>query len=464
MKTLEVNSLLQGLEGTLNDLENKQEQVTTVQQAITGFTSLENDLKGSAGNSLRSFYNNCHHPFLKYIQQSMADYKDIINSVENAVNSFESSKDGYISQAYIENDVKEGFEKVETTTIEMTNDANNILANVQDLVSIKNIDESEVMDAVTRGNTKAAEIVEELHALDESQTSALEPIKEDLQVMKNFLSSIESKFSNGEISVSNFKVSALQGIDSYQTIKQGVTSKGAEAKIKQAEEDFNETLTDLDEDSQGFLIHAFNCLKSGEINADTFESIRSGLLQTGASYVQNLINSKVTDEMVESAVVAATKWAQNNTELFVNRGLVAAPIYGNVVTIPEPPNAVKQLARTTARNGVPILGAAVDFGLQVYSGEDVGDAAIKTAGHMAAGLAGAAIGTAIPIPIVGTAIGFAVGVAGSMIFDAIYDNKDAIIGKVKDVGEAALNIGKDAVESVGNAVSGFFSGLGSVFG
>lgn len=457
MKTLEVNSLLQGLENTFNDIESKQEQVTTVQQAITGFTSLENDLKGSAGTSLRSFYNDCHQPFLKYIQQSMTDYKDIINSMKEAVNSFESSDDGYVSQAYLESDVKEGFEKVETQATEMTNDANSIISKVQDLVSIQNIDESEVIDAITRGETKSTEIVEELHALDESQKSALQPIKEDLQVMKNFLSSIESKFSSGAISVSDFKVSSLNSIDSYKVIKEGITSKGVEDTIEQAEAELNETLPDLDEDSQNFLIQAYEDFKNGEIDADTFSSIRSGLLQTGSAYVQNLINAKVTDELVDSAVTAAVRWAQNNTENFVNRGLVAAPVYGNVVTISEPPNTVKQLARSTARNGVPILGAAVDFGLQVYNGEDVGDAAIKTAGHLAAGATGAAIGTAIPIPIVGTAIGFAVGVGLSMAVDYIYDNRDAVV-------EIAKDVGKKAVESVGNAVSGFFSGLGSVFG
>src|SRR5699024_4128374 len=220
MKTLEVNSLLQGLENTFNDIENKQEQVTTVQQAITGFTSLENDLKGSAGTSLRSFYNNCHQPFLEYIQQSLTDYKNILNSMENAVNSYETSKDGYVSQAYLESDVKESFEKVERQVTEMTSDANSIIAKVKDLVSIQDIDESEVIDAVTRAETKSTEIVEELHTLDESQKSALTPIKEDLQVMKNSLSSIASKFSSGAIADSDYKGSSFNTIDRYKVIKE----------------------------------------------------------------------------------------------------------------------------------------------------------------------------------------------------------------------------------------------------
>ena len=101
------------------------------------------------------------------------------------------------------------------------------------------------------------------------------------------------------------------------------------------------------------------------------------------------------------------------------------------------------------------IGAAIDFGAQVFQGKPVGEAAIKTAAH-----------TAINIALMGATgpLGFVVGVFGSMAFDAIYDNREAI---GKWIGDAASSISDKANEifdKAGDAVGGFFKGLGSAFG
>ncbi|BAC13282.1 hypothetical protein [Oceanobacillus iheyensis HTE831] len=66
-----------------------------------------------------------------------------------------------------------------------------------------------------------------------------------------------------------------------------------------------------------------------------------------------------------------------------------------------------------------------------------------------------AIGSVLPIggTIIGGVIGFTIGTVGSMAFDSVYNNKDKIIGSVKDT-----------AKKVGDAVTDFFGNLGSVFG
>ncbi|MBC1561438.1 T7SS effector LXG polymorphic toxin [Listeria booriae] len=123
--------------------------------------------------------------------------------------------------------------------------------------------------------------------------------------------------------------------------------------------------------------------------------------------------------------------------------------------------------------GLPIVGGVIDGITQVASGEDVGDAVIKSAVHVGIGLAGGeagaaiggVIGTAIPIPVVGTvvgaALGFVVGVGitavGNYVFDKIYDKKDEII-------KGAKNVLESVGDKIGNAASGLMNGLGSIFG
>ena len=84
---------------------------------------------------------------------------------------------------------------------------------------------------------------------------------------------------------------------------------------------------------------------------------------------------------------------------------------------------------------------------------------------------GATIGSVIPIAgtavggIVGAAAGFIIGVglsiAGNAVFDMIYDNT---VGKeVTKITNDVVKAGKEVIDGVGNAVSDFFSGIGTVF-
>ena len=114
------------------------------------------------------------------------------------------------------------------------------------------------------------------------------------------------------------------------------------------------------------------------------------------------------------------------------------------------------------------IGPAIDFTSQVSAGENVPNAVIKTGIHTivsgAAVKGGMAIGTAI-MPGVGTAVGFLAGVAVGIIansaIDLIYDYS---VGKfVTETTDNAIKIGKEVIDGVGNAVSDFFSGIGTVF-
>ncbi len=93
---------------------------------------------------------------------------------------------------------------------------------------LKKIDESEVVDNVQRGKEKADHIVEELNILDEYGVSQLEQTKQDLDTMLNYLTEIESKFQTGDLSIRNFNVKAIQGLESFQTIQDSIYNKNQE--------------------------------------------------------------------------------------------------------------------------------------------------------------------------------------------------------------------------------------------
>lgn len=96
------------------------------------------------------------------------------------------------------------------------------------------------------------------------------------------------------------------------------------------------------------------------------------------------------------------------------------------------------------------FGIALDFGLQIASGENVVDATIKTAAHVAINVGVAFMfGNPVGLAAVGVA---AVGYAGGKLFDYVYDNPDVILDNATTF-----------VENVGDTITGFFAGAAAVF-
>lgn len=285
LKVLDVDVLQSGIDDTIKDIDNLQGQISAVQRAVRDFAGLDDALSGKGGEAIRSFYNDFHQPFLVFLLQSLTDYQHTLTEIKEAVDSFEPNANGYVSQEYLENDVKNGLEEVKTTTIDFTSEANSIIGSVQDIVSIEKIDESEVVDNVQRGKEKVDHIVEELNTLDEYGVSQLEQTKQDLDTMLNYLTEIESKFQSGDLSIRNFNVKAIQGLESFQTIQDSIYNKSQETILGLYGDDFEKlpmseiekmhanVLGDLVKDEKVILEQAFYALKNGEIDRKDYANL-----------------------------------------------------------------------------------------------------------------------------------------------------------------------------------------------
>src|SRR5699024_1586773 len=218
MKVLDVQGLQTGIDDTIKDIGNFQDQITSVQKAVRGVTSLDDALKGKGGDAIRAFYNDCHQPLLVYMNKFLADYKETLEETKQAVQSFEAGEKGFIRQEFLENDVENGLQKVEDVTTGLTDEANSIMKSVNDIVSLPQLDPEEVLHHVQRGKKKTRETVEQLHELDNKQTKALESIEQELTTMKNYVTEREGKIRNGDISISEYDRSTLKNNDVYNEV------------------------------------------------------------------------------------------------------------------------------------------------------------------------------------------------------------------------------------------------------
>lgn len=114
--------------------------------------------------------------------------------------------------------MKDGLDNVEKQTIELTDDANQILESIQDLVTVEKIDDSKLIEEVGTAKNKTDDIVDKLHALDDSQAEALEPVFDRINTMKTFISELDSKFKRADVSVTSYDVDAIKDMEAYQDV------------------------------------------------------------------------------------------------------------------------------------------------------------------------------------------------------------------------------------------------------
>lgn len=225
-------------------------------------------------------------------------------------------------------------------------------------------------------------------------------------------------------------------------------------------------LDELGKEAKTVLNKAEEDYLNGLIDLDTLKSLRTGFITGAISLTTEILKSAVTDEYAKVLADSAISWLQQNTPFFMDRGLAAVTVNGMNVVLSEAPDFLAKTIRSGAKYGAPIIGGAIDFIWQVAEGENCVDAGVKTAGHLAASAVGAKVGMAIgsAIPGAGTVVGAVVGAGLGMAFDYVYDNRSKIADGISNLSNKVKNTAKKAADNIGNAVSGFFNGLGSAFG
>ena len=199
-------------------------------------------------------------------------------------------------------------------------------------------------------------------------------------------------------------------------------------------------------------------------------NLLTGLISVG----QVMIETKITDEIVEGFSDSLFSFLRYNTTAFMDEGLVAVTTSGVNVVVSQTPSLLKQFVRLGATKGLPIIGGVFDYAIMSAQGEESGDAAVKAVAHATIGIGAGALGAAVTgaaigsvIPGIGTAIGFTVGILGSIAFDYVWDNKEEIGEKISEavgaINDKVEEVNENIVESLKGFVSGF-NCLGSVFG
>lgn len=312
-----------------------------------------------------------------------------------------------------------------------------------------------------RKNKKKLKNLMEFNAKSSSVFEALAEFQDSVSAGLSFVSTGFNNF-NGTFDTSG------KGLEWTKTIQTGMKKREDKVSI----------------DQNSLLEEAKKAYKAGKIDKQTYQSIKSGLVNSSAAFLKELAKAKITDKAVETFTEESWEALSKNLQTMQLSGVLATVNGVELSTAidvnPSYANFIRESSKFV-KYGAPVIGAAVDFGLQLKDGEDVGDAAVKTGAHVVIGSAakvvGTAAGTAVtgalvstgvgaPLaPIIGPAVDFVttsfISVGGSMAFDAIYDNRDKISNTLENISSNVSKIGKDVMSKIGDAISGL--NIGTAF-
>ncbi|MDI2588769.1 T7SS effector LXG polymorphic toxin [Psychrobacillus sp. NEAU-3TGS] len=197
MKVLDVDLFEDGLQRNIAMLYRVRSEVDSIYQSVLGLVDMEEQLKGAGGNAIRSFYRECHLPFLQFFRLFSDNFQQILGQMEAALHSFEPDSAGYILEQFLEGELEDGLTLIGQLTESLTDETNSIMDQVSDIVALPHLDDSGVQMGVINSKKKRDDTVDGLHEFDVSQTTALTPIEQGLQAMDTWLADLEGLFKAG---------------------------------------------------------------------------------------------------------------------------------------------------------------------------------------------------------------------------------------------------------------------------
>ncbi|PKG29167.1 hypothetical protein CWS20_10430 [Cytobacillus horneckiae] len=117
LKVLDANDLHNNIQQLATTLKLFKKQIHQVQLDVRGIVSLKDALKGQGGQAIQLFYQECHLPFLVFLEEWINEYESTLNKMSQSLQTLESSPSGVIRQPFLENELAQGVRRAEMNTM-----------------------------------------------------------------------------------------------------------------------------------------------------------------------------------------------------------------------------------------------------------------------------------------------------------------------------------------------------------
>ncbi|MCY7762836.1 T7SS effector LXG polymorphic toxin [Bacillus spizizenii] len=234
MKTLDVHALHEGIQHTIEKLEKQKQQLEKLEKSVEHLAGMKDALKGKGGDAIRTFYEECHKPFLLFFGMFIDEYKKVLKQTQHAITSVESDSHGMIAEAFLSHDARHGVKHAREVTEQLTDAVNRQTSAIDHIVSLPTVNDSLFRMETEQADRLITDTLHKLFQFDGQQTQALETAKSDFQTMKKYIDQLETMYTGPKIEITGYKSGSI--LKSLEEENINKTFGGINSQMKQADD------------------------------------------------------------------------------------------------------------------------------------------------------------------------------------------------------------------------------------
>ncbi|MBM7703282.1 LXG domain-containing protein [Metabacillus iocasae] len=218
MKVLKVRELTTNLNDSMKAIHSYQTQLDNVITNVNEFLSLEDAFQGKGADALKSFFQECHVPFLTYYNEFLITFYQTLKSIEEAYPAVEPENDGVIHTHYLETELQQDLTKIQNITVELTDAANDTISKISDIVHLSPLKDRAVLKGIEHARKNIKETVEDVEQFDAEQSKELQNLQTTVSVLTNYVKQCEDMIVMNS-AITNSAVKQFKKTEAYQTFK-----------------------------------------------------------------------------------------------------------------------------------------------------------------------------------------------------------------------------------------------------
>ena len=234
MKTLDVHALHEGIQHTIEKLDKQKQQLEKLEKSVEHLAGMKDALKGKGGDAIRTFYEECHKPFLLFFGMFIDEYKKVLKQTQHAISSVESDSHGMIAEAFLSHDARHGVKHAREVTEQLTDAVNRQTSAIDHIVSLPTVNDSFFRMETEQAERLISDTLNKLFQFDGQQTQALETAKSDFQTMKKYIDQLETMYTDPKIEITGYKSGSILKSQEEENINQ--TFGAINPQMKQADD------------------------------------------------------------------------------------------------------------------------------------------------------------------------------------------------------------------------------------
>ncbi|MBU8593409.1 T7SS effector LXG polymorphic toxin [Bacillus subtilis] len=220
MKTLDVHALHEGIQHTIEKLDKQKQQLEKLEKSVEHLAGMKDALKGKGGDAIRTFYEECHKPFLLFFGMFIDEYKKVLKQTQHAISSVESDSHGMIAEVFLSHDARHGVKHAREVTEQLTDAVNRQTSAIDHIVSLPTVNDSFFRMETEQAERLISDTLNKLFQFDGQQTQALETAKSDFQTMKKYIDQLETMYTGPKIEITGYKSGSILKSQEEENINQ----------------------------------------------------------------------------------------------------------------------------------------------------------------------------------------------------------------------------------------------------